>query len=162
MTLPPCCKMRLIGNQPPCDGCTTKHGRLVLTIGLPGSGKSYWADAQVAADPENVVKVERDEVRFQVTGDRRNHTQELEVTDVCHVMALDALRAGKTVIVSDTNLRARYRREWADMARQAFATYEERSFLDVPLEVCLERNAARPDPVPDDVMRRMAQTAGVR
>jgi len=133
---------------------------LILTIGLPGSGKSFWADAQVAADPENTIKVERDEIRERVTGDRRNHTQEMEVTDVCFYLVREGLRSGKTVIVSDTNLRAKYRKQWRSMAQATGATYEERSFLDVPVELCRERNAARPDPVPDEVIDRMLNLIG--
>ena len=129
---------------------------LILTIGLPGSGKSYWADTQVAADPENTIKVERDEVRLRLTGDRRNHSMEMEVTDVCYVTVRDALRDGKTAIVSDTNLKRKYRKHWRDLAFRYGAEYTERSFLDVPLELCLERNAARPDPVPEDVIRKIA------
>lgn len=134
--------------------------RLTLTIGLPGSGKSYWADAQVAADP-NVVIVERDRIREELTGDRRNMTQEGRVTAVAKQRALRALCDDRHVIVSDTNLVAKYRREWADMAHTMRAHYDERSFLDVPFSVCVERNAARPDPVPFEVMEKFRQRAGV-
>lgn len=138
-----------------------KQGRLILTVGIPGSGKSYWADQQVTADPIGTIKIERDEIRMRLTGDRRDHSHEMEVTDIAHVLCLEALRDGMTVIVADTNLIVKYRKGWRDYARMTNSTYEEASFLDVPLDVCLERNAARPDPVPEHVIRRMAQTIQV-
>ena len=139
-----------------------RQGKLILTVGICGSGKSYWADQQTAADPIGTIKIERDEIRYRLTGDRRDHTHEMEVTDIAHVLCLEALRDGMTVIVADTNLIGKYRKGWRDYARMTNSTYEEVSFLDVPLGVCLERNAARPDPVPEDVIRRMAKTVQIR
>lgn len=136
-------------------------GTLTLTIGLPGSGKSHWADAQATADP-NVVIVERDRIREELTGDRRDMTQEGRVTAVAKQRALKALYDDRHVIVSDTNLVGKYRREWKDMAHDLRAHYAEQSFLDVPYALCVERNAARPDPVPDDVMEKFRIRAGVR
>lgn len=133
-------------------------GRLILTIGLPGSGKSWWADQCQRDAPEGeVVVVERDRVREELTGDRRRHTHEVEVTVLCHDRVEAGLRAGKTVIISDTNIRRKYRRPWEMMALSLGATYEERSFLDVPLETCLERNALREDPVPLFVYENMGK-----
>lgn len=123
--------------------------RLILTIGLPGSGKSYWAAQQDA------VVVNRDEIRFQLTGDERNHNHEMEVTDIGYMRVREGLRAGKTVIVSDTNLKAKYRRNWRTIAQQENAVYEEKSFLDVPVELCIERDAQRTSPVGEEIIRRM-------
>ena len=53
--------------------------KLILTIGLPGSGKSTWAQEQAATGLVDLV-TERDIIREQLTGDRRNHTQALRVT----------------------------------------------------------------------------------
>lgn len=125
-------------------------GRLILTIGVPGSGKSYWAAQQPGAHIVN-----RDEVRKELTGDERNHDHEMEVTDICYMKARTALEAGETVIVSDTNLRAKYRRNWQTLAQQTGSTYEEKSFLDVPIELCIERDAARDNPVGEEIIRNM-------
>lgn len=127
-------------------------GHLILTIGLPGSGKSTWAREQVGA-----VIVERDALREELTGDMRNHTQESRVTRVANERVFDALAAGKTVIVADTNLRARYRKAWRLLAEEIGATYSEQSFLHVPVLVCIERDAQRPNPVGEEVICRMHQ-----
>jgi len=53
------------------------------------------------------------------------------------------LRAGVNVICDDTNLRARYARELADLGRQCGAEVVFRDFTDVPLEECIARDAQR-------------------
>lgn len=123
--------------------------KLILTIGLPGSGKSYWAERQ------GVIVVNRDEIRKELTGDDRNHQHEAEVTDIAYTRVVYALREGHTVIVSDTNLRAKYRRNWRTLAQRYNAIYEEKSFLDVPIELCIERDAQRPNPVGEEIIRSM-------
>jgi len=55
------------------------------------------------------------------------------------------LRAGVDVFCDDTFLRARVVREFAELAAGCGAGFEVRDFTGVPLEVCLERDAGRPD-----------------
>lgn len=128
-------------------------GKLTLTIGLPGSGKSTWAYAQPLA-----LVVERDEIREELTGDRRDHTREVEVSHIARMRVIAGLRLGFHVIVSDTNLKGRYRRQWERIAREVGAPYEEVSFLHVPVETCIARDAERPNPVGRDVIERMASS----
>ena len=125
-------------------------GHLILTVGVPGSGKSFWAAQQTGA-----VVVNRDEIRKELTGDERNHQYEMEVTDVAYMRVRTGLESGQTVIVSDTNLKAKYRRNWRTLAQQTGATYEEKSFLDVPLQLCIERDAQRTNPVGETIIRTM-------
>lgn len=137
------------------------NAKLILTVGLPGSGKSVWARQQViddnglAARYPKVLVVERDLIRLELTGDMRNHAREMEVTRIAQERVGAALWEGCAVIVSDTNLKPRYRNEWMGLAGRLGASVEVKSFLHVPLEVCIERDAARPNPVGEAVIRRM-------
>jgi predicted kinase len=117
--------------------------RLVITRGLPASGKTTWARAWVAEDPWR-LRVNRDDLRMMTTG-RPVLTGRLEdaLTLAQHAAAEALLRAGYDVVVDDTNLRLRHARAWADLAARAGAWFEVRDFTDVPLEVCLARDAAR-------------------
>lgn len=132
------------------------QARLILTVGLPGSGKSHYAQ-MMADDSDRVVVIERDITREHLTGSRRDFTREPEVTTANLFRAQDALRAGKIVIVSDTNLRPRYRREWAELAASVGIEMETVSFLHVSVEVCAERDALRLDPVGLVVIEKMNQ-----
>ena len=127
-------------------------GRLTVTVGLPGSGKSTWAQAQPGA-----VIIERDIIRHELTGDARNHSAEGRVTGIARARVHGALAEGKYVIVSDTNLAAKTRRQWKTLAESLDAVYDELYFVDVALEVCIERDARREHPVGADVIRSMHQ-----
>ena len=111
----------------------------------------------MADDSDRVAVIERDITRERLTGSRRDFTREPEVTTANLFRAQDALRAGKVVIVSDTNLRPRYRREWAELAASVGIEMETVSFLHVPIEVCAERDALRPDPVGLVAIEKMNQ-----
>lgn len=128
--------------------------KLTLTVGIPGSGKSFWADERHRNDPENVVVVERDRLREQIAGDRRRHTHETEVTDAAYQLVFEGLADGKHVIVSDTNLVEKFRRPWRELAHVAGAEYDEIMF-NTSFSTCVERNGVRSDPVPVEVLERM-------
>lgn len=129
---------------------------LKLTIGLPGSGKSTYAREQAEADP-NVRVSERDIVRLQLTGSRRDHSQETRVTAVQRLQVGDWLAAGYVVIVSDTNLRWKYRKRWVKLA-ESLNVPVEFVHIDTPIEVCIARDAQRPDPVGEEVIRKMEES----
>jgi predicted kinase len=127
-------------------------GNLILTIGVPGSGKSHWAQNYQSTNT-NVVIIERDLLREELCGSRQDFSKEREVTTTARLRAAEALKAGKTVIIADTNLVAKFRKEWRLLALSFSAGYRE-VLLDTPFAVCAERNAARPEGkrVPDESM----------
>lgn len=57
--------------------------------------------------------------------------------------------------VDATNLTPHDRGSWIKLAKD-FGYDAQAVYFDVPLEVCLERNARRPRAVEEDVMRKMA------
>ena len=92
---------------------------LILTRGIPASGKSTWAKAWVAEDPENRLRVNRDNLRWTlgIKGGRGDFKQEEEVTYWQREMVKRAFEQGKSVVVDDTNLRAKYAKDWMLLAR---------------------------------------------
>lgn len=128
-------------------------GQLILCVGCPGSGKSTWAEAQRAADPENVVVVERDIIREQIGGTRQNFDHEFEVTRRAHYQVMAALEQGKTVIIADTNLNGKFRKQWRKRAESVGASYQEVKF-SVPYDELVRRNIGRPSDhqVPEEVL----------
>lgn len=115
---------------------------LTITRGLPGSGKSTWARTQTGA-----VRANRDDLRRMLHGGPRGENwAEVQVTTAQRAQIEALLRAGVSVICDDTNLRARVVRELAELAVACGADVEIKDFTHVPVEVCVERDAARPQP----------------
>jgi predicted kinase len=123
---------------------------LTITRGLPGSGKTTWAKQQRG------VRVNRDDLRLMLHGGRMGAGwAEVQVT-IAQRAQIDALlRAGVDVICDDTNLRGRVVRELAELGISAGASVKLEDFTGVPVDVCVERDAARPDPVGEEVIRSM-------
>lgn len=116
--------------------------RLIITRGLPASGKTTFARKL----QPGVVRVNRDDLRLMLHGDRL-YTQwaERQVTLVQRAQVEALLRAGAAVCVDDTNLPGRTVREWAEMAARLGATFEVHDFTDVPVDECVRRDAERPE-----------------
>lgn len=122
---------------------TPPVGKLIATRGIPGCGKSTWAMEFVAEDPENRVRVNRDDFRMAFFGQEvLSGAEEVFLTPHLYDVIRFHLRRGKTVVSDDTNLRLAFLRELFAVAVDAGADFEIRTF-DTPLEVALERNASR-------------------
>lgn len=119
-------------------------GTLVITRGLPGSGKSTWARAWVQDGPHR-ARVNRDDLRLNLFGVARglDFAAEQAVTAAQRSAVESLLRTGWDVVVDDTHLRAKFARAWADLAAGLGARFEVRDFTDVPVEVCVRRDADR-------------------
>lgn len=118
---------------------------LVITRGYPGSGKTTLARLWVNEDPLRRCKApSRDDLRaslFDIEGVGTGEQEQI-ITQV-QIAAVTALvKSGQSVIVDDTNLRARYAKRWAELASKFGAEF---STMDVqtPLDVCLQQNEWR-------------------
>lgn len=131
---------------------------LVITRGLPASGKTTWAKEWVAECPGR-VRLNRDDTRAMFSGVQGKgvlpYDREQVITKMHHDAARAFLRAGVSVVVDDTNLRAKFAKDWKRLASTVGADFVVQDFTDVPLDVCLARNDERSDRVPDDVIRSM-------
>lgn len=131
---------------------------LIVTRGLPGSGKSTRARAWVTADPARRARVNRDDTRNSMHGGRLGtETQEEQVTIATHAAILALLRAGYDVVCDDTNLDPTRLPRLAELAELASAHLEVWDLTHVPIEECLRRNRLRRGParVPDVVITGM-------
>jgi len=133
---------------------------LILTIGLPASGKSTWTDHEIQCRPD-FVNVNRDDIRLMLQGRARYNKfskwREALVSEIQTATAKQALLAGKSVIVSDTNLNPKFRNEWKLFANNFSVNYtkveyKEKLFTDTHMGVCLERDKLREFPVGQNVI----------
>lgn len=86
--------------------------KIILTRGLPASGKSTWAKEFARVNP-NVVRVSRDDLRSQLHpgADYRDIDEDL-ITEAETALVRAALRQGKTVVVDAMHLQQRYINRW--------------------------------------------------
>jgi len=132
---------------------------LMLTRGLPGSGKSSFARKILEHSANDVVRLERDLLRDMLFNTRVPDGEREEViTKVQFSMAEAAASAGKSIIVSDMNLKAEYVRNWAKFAAKHNMKFETIEF-DVPVDVCIARDAGRKGPefLGEDIIRSIAK-----
>ena len=127
---------------------------LVINRGVPGSGKSTFANAWVNARP-NRVRSNRDDIRFQGYGVFFGPPiDENVVTRIQHAGIEAALSAGVSVIVDDCNIEAKFVKPIVAIAHKYGAEISVKQH-DVPVNVALERNSNRDRKVPDEVIRKM-------
>jgi predicted kinase len=132
--------------------------KLIITRGLPGSGKSTKARAWVAEDPTGRARINRDDLRKSMHGGvYLGRDTEVQITTAQHAAIRALLRRGICVVCDDTNLPSRVVRELRRLATTAGSEFEVWDLTDVPPEVCIQRDALRDRTVGSDVIRGMHQ-----
>ena len=126
------------------------RGVVVLTIGLPGSGKSTWYKRR------GITPLSSDLLRTilfdNITEQRYQH---LVFSTLRSLLRARLIAKMPWNYVDATNLSPHERKQWIKMAK-GFGYEVQAVFFDVPVEVCLERNRRRERMVPEDIMQRMA------
>ncbi len=113
---------------------------LVVLIGASGSGKSTFAARHFA--PTQVLS--SDYFRGLVSDDENDQSATADAFDVLHHVAGKRLAAGRVTVVDATNVQRRARAALVALARE-HDVLPVAVVLDLPEDVCVARNAARPD-----------------
>ncbi|MFD5638412.1 polynucleotide kinase-phosphatase [Streptomyces sp. NPDC127077] len=113
---------------------------LVVLIGASGSGKSTFARRQFK--PTEVIS--SDFCRGLVADDENDQSASGDAFDVLHYIAGKRLAAGRRTVVDATSVQQDSRRQLIELAKK-YDVLPIAIVLDVPEEVCAERNAARTD-----------------
>ena len=122
---------------------------LIMTVGLPGSGKTTWMMEKVKKDAGKYVNINRDDLRMTLFGlkdyNEYKFSKEREkmVTEAQYALAAAALRMNKSIIISDTNLNPEVRDKWKRWAEENKYKFLCKNFLDLTLEELVRRDASR-------------------
>ncbi|MFE9309195.1 polynucleotide kinase-phosphatase [Streptomyces sp. NPDC006706] len=124
---------------------------LVVLVGASGSGKSTFARRHFK--PTEVLS--SDFCRGLVSDDENDQGATRDAFDVLHYIAGKRLAAGRRTVVDATSVQQDARRQLIDLAK-SHDVLPIAIVLDVPEEVCAERNATRTDraDMPRRVIRR--------
>lgn len=133
--------------------------KVILTLGLPASGKSTWAKKYVEDNP-SYVRVNRDDLRH-MRGKYWIPEQEELITDWEYQCINYALLTNFNVVIDDCNLNPKYLKKLVDFIKQIEVrdnktieiSYQD--FREIPLKTCIERDLKRPNSVGASVIRRM-------
>ncbi len=121
-----------------------------MLVGLPASGKSTWAAAQ------GWTVLSSDAIRHVLSDDVTNQNIHGRVFATMRYLLRQRIGIGMPVTCVDaTHLTCAERRPYIEIAKWEKCEVEA-VFFDVPLEICVTRNAGRERNVPEDAMAMMA------
>jgi predicted kinase len=124
--------------------------RIILAVGLPGSGKSTYFE-RLGAHP-----ISSDAIRLQLADDENDQTIHGPVFATMRYLVRQRIKLQQPVTYVDaTNLTRRDRRPFIKLARE-YGCEIEAVYFDIPLDICRARNARRARVVPEHALDLMA------
>ena len=136
--------------------------KIILTRGIPASSKSTWAKQEVLKDPEHSIRINRDDLR-NMSGKYWVPAREKYITACKGTILINAINFKfDTIIIDEMNLNPKengYLKGIVSMMNDTFKDnndkyiIEIKDFTNVPLDVCIERDSKRENPIGENVIR---------
>lgn len=130
--------------------------RIILCRGIQGSGKSTWAKQWVLEDPEHRVRFNNDDIR-NMLGKYWVPSRESLVTEIKEGFLISAMEMNYDIVVDNMNLNPKEVMYYQSLIEPSLGGYFEYTleFKDffIPLEICIERDSRRDNPVGESVIR---------
>lgn len=129
--------------------------KIIITRGIPGSGKTTWAKNFVKENP-NYVRVNRDDLRSMLIGEWNWSIEGVVISTQAH-MIKSFLEINKNIVVDGTNLKNSSAIYQAAIDSGCDFDMEYKDFFDISIEECIRRDSLRDTPVGKDVIEFMYQ-----
>lgn len=123
--------------------------KIIITRGLPASGKTTWALQQVSNDL-NIAVICKDDIRLE----NNNNIKESKVIEIRNQRTKEALDKHLTVIWADTNFNPIHELKALEFGKEYGIKVEIKEF-DTPLEECIKRDNKRANGVGEKVITKM-------
>jgi predicted kinase len=125
--------------------------KLILTKGLPASGKTTWAKEYIQKYPET-ANLCKDDLRLQLSGTNKREKRIIKVRDLLTEYYFEQ---GYSVIWSDTNLNPVHLSRATELAAKYQAELTIKDFTDVSLAECIRRDLVRANSVGQEAIEQM-------
>lgn len=135
---------------------------ITILRGLPGSGKSSYAE-QLLASNANLVRVNKDDLRSMIhRGQKWSGKRESTIVELQMCMVSYALSVGKDVVIDDTNFNPSHINRYTELANKMSYDISVIS-INTPVNECIARDAKREGKarVNKDVILSMAYQNGL-
>lgn len=134
-----------------------KERKLIICRGIQGSGKSTWAKQWCHEDSEHRVRFNNDDIR-NMLGDYWVPSREKLVTEAKANMITFALIKGYDVVVDNMNLNPKedaWIRTLCENIEKDTGIHVNIEYKDfwTPVEECIRRDAARPNPIGEKIIK---------
>ena len=134
-----------------------KERKLIICRGIQGSGKSTWAKQWCHESPEHRVRFNNDDIR-NMLGDYWVPSREKLVTEAKANMITFALIKGYDVVVDNMNLNPKedaWIRTLCENIEKDTGIHVNIEYKDfwTPVEECILRDAARPNPIGEKIIK---------
>lgn len=140
----------------------TDYREIRILRGIPGSGKSTYADILVK---EGWKRINKDDLRTMINGYSLDNSDETMIHEIQGNIIKMMMGFGRNIVIDNTHARWKYVRDlerlitkqqqWMLENNVRFDYTVKTVLLDVPIEICKERNKNREKPVFEEVINKM-------
>ena len=127
--------------------------KIILTQGIQGSGKTTWAKTWVAEDPEHRIRINNDDITSMWGQPFGTPGLYERLKDTRVYMICRAISEGLDIVIDNMNLSNSSLKEIQTITENNNYVIEYKDFTKVPLEVCIERDSKRENPIGEKIIR---------
>lgn len=145
--------------------------KIILCRGIQGSGKTTWAKQWVLEDPEHRVRFNNDDIR-NMLGKYWVPNREVLVSALKTQFIITSMKKGYDIVIDNMNLNSKeveYYELYIKSHNQVVDELKSENRLNpkdnfkyelefrdffIPLQDCIDRDAKRPNPIGEEVIRK--------